>query len=168
MQRYSHRTMWSSSLVRRRVVLVLKFDQVAGHLVTHAHDALVDQLLELAVALGVVADGVVDGREVVEDEELFEVGDKFEERLARACLSKNNSCSVIPCMCVYMYNRLQEQCSSVLHEVTHVHECSACWTREVWAHSRCWRRARPSGTDPALPARSGSLRSRRPSKTKIH
>ena len=100
MQRYSHRAVWSSSLVRRRVVLVLKFDQVAGHLVTHAHDALVDQVLELAVALGVVADGVVDGREVVEDEELFEVGDKFEERLARACLSKNNSCSVVLCMCI--------------------------------------------------------------------
>lgn len=80
-----------SSLVWRGVVLVLELDEVARHLVAHAHDAHVDEVLERAELARRHVDVVVDGREVVEDEELLDVGDELQQRLARSRLEHGHN-----------------------------------------------------------------------------
>ena len=58
-------------------------DRKPGRMVFH---------LKLEKPLGVVDDGLVDGREVVEDEVLLDVTDQLHQRLARSNLkSKPNS-----------------------------------------------------------------------------
>lgn len=70
------------SLVGRRVVLILKLKQVHGHLVSQRSKLVVQVLLLRLAVLGVLKDGVVHGREVIQDHELFEVRDKLHQRFS--------------------------------------------------------------------------------------
>lgn len=70
------------SLVRWRVILVLKLKQVHGHLVSERGQFVVQVLLLGLTVFGVLKDWVVHGGEVIKDHELFEVRYKLHQRFS--------------------------------------------------------------------------------------
>ena len=75
---------------------MFEFHEIGSHFIAQAHDSLIDDVYQLIGHLRLRHDGVVDGGEVVEDEELLDVGDELQKRLTCARLSMQTTNHNVP------------------------------------------------------------------------